>query len=91
MRKMEAFSSHILLVSRCRHDSIDNNREAPEPRTRGEKTHARPYHHGNLRACLLEAAEAVLAERGAHGLTLQDGPGGGPGSRTARPTTISPA
>ena len=35
-------------------------------------TPARPYHHGNLRAGLLEAAEAVLAERGAHGLTLRD-------------------
>ncbi len=33
---------------------------------------ARPYHHGNLRAGLLEAAEAVLAERGARGLTLRD-------------------
>ena len=32
----------------------------------------RPYHHGNLRASLLEAAEAVLAEHGAHGLTLRD-------------------
>jgi AcrR family transcriptional regulator len=31
-----------------------------------------PYHHGNLRAGLLEAAEAVLAERGVHGLTLRD-------------------
>ena len=39
---------------------------------RREKTRARPYHHGNLRACLLEAAEVVLAERGAHGLTLRD-------------------
>jgi len=40
--------------------------------TRVGKTPARPYHHGNLRACLLEAAEVVLAERGAHGLTLRD-------------------
>jgi len=32
----------------------------------------RPYHHGNLRADLLEAAEAVLAERGVQGLTLRD-------------------
>jgi len=39
---------------------------------RSEKTQARPYHHGNLRAGLLEAAEAVLAERGAQGLTLRD-------------------
>lgn len=33
---------------------------------------SRPYHHGNLRASLLEAAEAVLAERGVQGLTLRD-------------------
>lgn len=32
----------------------------------------RPYHHGNLRVSLLEAAEAVLAERGATALTLRD-------------------
>ncbi len=37
---------------------------APEPE--------RPYHHGNLRASLLEAAEALLAERGAAGLTLRE-------------------
>jgi AcrR family transcriptional regulator len=43
-----------------------------QPPARGEGTHPRPYHHGNLRPCLLEAAEAVLAERGAHGLTLRD-------------------
>lgn len=42
------------------------------PPARGDKTKARPYHHGNLRASLLEAADAVLAERGAHGLTLRD-------------------
>jgi len=39
---------------------------------RGDQAQARPYHHGNLRACLLEAAEAVLTERGAQGLTLRD-------------------
>ena len=33
---------------------------------------ARPYHHGDLRAGLLTAAEALLAERGAHGVTLRD-------------------
>lgn len=32
----------------------------------------KPYHHGNLRESLLEAADAVLAERGAHGITLRD-------------------
>lgn len=36
------------------------------------KTPARPYHHGNLRASLLDAAEAVLAARGVQGLTLRD-------------------
>jgi AcrR family transcriptional regulator len=30
-----------------------------------------PYHHGNLRAALLERAEAVLAESGAGGLSLR--------------------
>jgi AcrR family transcriptional regulator len=39
---------------------------------RSEKAQPRPYHHGNLRASLLEAAEAVLAERGVQGLTLRD-------------------
>lgn len=33
---------------------------------------ARPYHHGNLRASLLDAADAVLAERGVQGLTLRE-------------------
>ncbi|PWH05940.1 TetR family transcriptional regulator [Brachybacterium endophyticum] len=32
----------------------------------------RPYHHGNLRAALLEAAEASLAEHGADGISLRD-------------------
>ena len=48
---------------------------APKPprvATRGAKTQARPYHHGNLRASLLAAAEALLAERGAQGVTLRD-------------------
>jgi AcrR family transcriptional regulator len=31
-----------------------------------------PYHHGNLRSSLLEAAEDVLAQRGAQALTLRD-------------------
>ena len=32
----------------------------------------RLYHHGNLRESLLEAAEALLAERGVQGLTLRE-------------------
>lgn len=31
-----------------------------------------PYHHGDLRAALLTAAEAVLAERGVDGFTLRE-------------------
>ncbi len=45
---------------------------SPRPRARAAKAPPRPYHHGNLRAGLLEAAESVLAERGAHGITLRD-------------------
>ncbi len=32
---------------------------------------ARPYHHGDLRAALLQAAEAELAERGMEGFSLR--------------------
>jgi AcrR family transcriptional regulator len=39
---------------------------------RREKPQAQPYHHGNLRTSLLDAADTVLAERGARGLTLRD-------------------
>ena len=34
-------------------------------------TKARPYHHGDLRAALLAAAEAELAERGMEGFSLR--------------------
>ena len=47
------------------------SKRARSPATNA-KAQARLYHHGNLRASLLEAAEAVLVERGAHGLTLRD-------------------
>ncbi len=33
---------------------------------------AKTYHHGNLRESLLQAAEAVLAQRGVQGITLRD-------------------
>jgi AcrR family transcriptional regulator len=36
------------------------------------KAPTKPYHHGNLRETLLCAADTVLAERGAQGLTLRD-------------------
>lgn len=39
---------------------------------RPPKPPPKPYHHGNLRETLLAAADAVLAERGAQGLTLRD-------------------
>jgi len=38
---------------------------APEPESK-------PYHHGNLRESLLEAADIVLARQGASGITLRD-------------------
>ena len=33
---------------------------------------ARPYHHGNLRTALLEAAERTLRERGVQALSLRE-------------------
>jgi len=45
---------------------------ATQKPARKPKPPPRPYHHGNLRAELLDAADAVLAERGAQGLTLRD-------------------
>lgn len=41
--------------------------KAPRPRAA-----ARPYHHGNLRITLLEAAESLLEQHGLQGLTLRD-------------------
>ncbi len=48
-----------------------------EPRKRksgksGGRTQARAYHHGDLAAALVEAAEAVLTERGVEGFTLRE-------------------
>ncbi|MBB5076264.1 TetR/AcrR family transcriptional regulator [Nonomuraea endophytica] len=37
-----------------------------------EVTEERPYHHGNLRVALLDAAERVLREQGADQLALRD-------------------
>ncbi|MEU4746905.1 helix-turn-helix domain-containing protein, partial [Actinosynnema sp. NPDC023658] len=37
-----------------------------------EATDERPYHHGNLRTALLDAAERGLRERGADTLALRD-------------------
>ncbi|MFD3688809.1 TetR/AcrR family transcriptional regulator [Nocardiopsis sp. NPDC058631] len=37
-----------------------------------DATEQRPYHHGNLRAALLDAAEHVLRESGADELSLRD-------------------
>src|SRR4051794_3955329 len=46
-------------------------RRAPrKPRATGPKA-AAPYHHGALRAALLDAAEAVLERDGLQGLTLR--------------------
>lgn len=42
----------------------------------------RPYHHGDLRAALIAAAEALIAERGVDGFSLRE---------TARRAGVSPA
>lgn len=43
---------------------------------------SRPYHHGGLREALIEAAEAILAEKGVEGFTLRE---------AARRAGVSPA
>jgi len=45
-----------------------NTEKPPRPRTKA----AGAYHHGELREALLDAAEALLAQRGAAGLSLRD-------------------
>ena len=45
---------------------------AKTPTKRRAKAQPKPYHHGNLRESLLEAADVVLAGRGVHGITLRD-------------------
>lgn len=47
-------------------------KEAGGKAARVSSAPARRYHHGNLRASLLDAAEQVLAARGPQGLTLRD-------------------
>lgn len=47
------------------------SRTTPKP-AGGRAAAGRTYHHGNLRVSLLQAAETMLAERGAQGLTLRD-------------------
>jgi AcrR family transcriptional regulator len=49
--------------------------------TRGKKA-AKPYHHGDLRAALIAAAEAIITERGVDGFTLRE---------AARRAGVSPA
>jgi AcrR family transcriptional regulator len=41
-------------------------------KARAERDEPKPYHHGNLRESLLEAADVVLARQGAAGITLRD-------------------
>jgi len=47
-----------------------------------KSTHSRAYHHGDLRAALIAAAERVIAERGVDGFSLRE---------TARRAGVSPA
>ncbi|WP_307815940.1 TetR/AcrR family transcriptional regulator [Myceligenerans indicum] len=42
------------------------------PETSPERTGERPYHHGNLRTALLDAAEASLREHGVDQLSLRE-------------------
>lgn len=48
------------------------SRDGPGTSKAAAKTAPKPYHHGSLRESLLQAAEALLAERGAHALSLRD-------------------
>lgn len=50
--------------------------------SRGDIDESRGYHHGALRAALVEAAESLLAERGVEGFTLRE---------AARRAGVSPA
>jgi len=50
-------------------EAKNSGKDAPK---RPAKAQPKPYHHGNLRESLLEAADTVLAERGVHGITLRD-------------------
>ena len=45
---------------------------AADTTRRASKLPPKPYHHGNLRETLLTAANSVLAERGAQGITLRE-------------------
>lgn len=47
---------------------MEQRRKKPARRSAREKT----YHHGDLAAALVEAAEAVLTERGVEGFTLRE-------------------
>ena len=51
-----------------------------KPRAKRERKS--PYHHGNLRKQLVEAAEEIILERGVHGFTLRE---------AARRAGVSPA
>ncbi|WP_027552620.1 TetR/AcrR family transcriptional regulator [Bradyrhizobium sp. Cp5.3] len=55
---------------RVRRSSSATGRPRPAPRAASAKTET-PYHHGALRAALLEAAERVLERDGLAGLTLR--------------------
>lgn len=54
----------------------------PEPRRKSAAAPRDAYHHGALREALIEAAEAVLAERGLEGFSLRE---------VARRSGVSPA
>jgi AcrR family transcriptional regulator len=64
-----ARKAEIKAVPKAARKGVKKAAPSPAPKP---KPPPRPYHHGNLRAELLDAADAVLAERGASGLTLRD-------------------
>jgi AcrR family transcriptional regulator len=55
-----------------KHMSVDpSSHRPPKPAQPEPQAEPRPYHHGDLRAALLSAAEAELAERGMEGFSLR--------------------
>ncbi len=65
----EVDRAHLVAAGRDRDDP------SPDPRQVADvpaPTEDRPYHHGNLRAALLDAAERDLRERGDDQLTLRE-------------------
>ena len=61
-------------TSTVRKPAVKTSKTASSAKSRKAATEPepKPYHHGNLRDALLEAADTVLARQGALGITLRD-------------------